>query len=95
MAATIAIMTVISEVVYPLSTAFKLLVVSLNSSINDIDASPFASRTVEDVVVCTVLCVGDPRNSPWCVLLGQILKSIDNLIMFNIFNLECSQKRAL
>ena len=90
MAATIAIMTVIGEVVYPLGTAFKLLMVGLNSRINDINASPLAGRTVEDVVVCAVLCVGDPRKPPWCVLLRQVLKSIDDLIMFNILNLKWS-----
>jgi len=86
MAIAVKVLTISSEVLEPLSTAFKLRVIDFDTGVNHIAAGSLSSRAVIGVCGTTLLGVGDTGEAPRGASLGLVLLCVDLNILVNVLN---------
>jgi hypothetical protein len=63
-------------------------VINLDSSVNNVAASPFTGRAVIDIGSVSRVFMGDAPKSPWCTALREPILSMDFGVLGDPGNLE-------
>lgn len=71
-------------------TAVELVVLDVDTSVNDVSVGVSTGGVVVDVVRALVSLVGDAAETPWCILLGLDGIDVPDLVLFYTSDLVCN-----
>lgn len=77
-----------NSVVGKFSTAFKFLVLGVDTSVNDVAEGTLASLVVVDVAGAGIALVRDSTQTPGSTFLSGQSVEVPNLVLLNVSNLE-------